>query len=190
MALPTYNKDKRKKSFQLLPCGAYVVEIIVAQEDKNRSNNGTHLTISFDIAEGEYKGFYKAQYDRNSNEDKKWPRDAIYYLTVPQEDSAPFVWDNWNTFFADLEDSNDGYVFKGKLKELKGKLFGGKFHLEQTEYNGKIYDHTRLRWTCPAEDVRNGKPGPMPKDKLISSNPTPSNDFLEVPEGTAEEIPF
>ena len=194
MALPTYDKTKRRKSFQILPKGAYVVTIKSAKEENNKSGVGTHLTIAFDIAEGEYKGFYQSQFESDTNEDKKWSRDAIYYVTVPNDNSPQYVWDNWNTFFADLEDSNGGFVFGGDVKTLKCKLIGGKFHNDQSEYNGNVYDHTRMRWTCPADDVRNGKPGKMPKDSLIvSSKPaagaTSSDDFMDLPEDN-EEFPF
>jgi len=193
MALPTYNKSKRRKSYNPLPKGAYVIEIKGAREDGNRNGSGSHLTIAFDIAEGEYAGFYQNQFDGNTNEDKKWPNDATYYLTIPSDNSQTFIWDNWNTFFADLEDSNNGYVFSGNPKDLKGKKIGGKFHIEQTEYNGNIYNHTRLRWTCVADDVRSDNAGQMPKDKLIEARvtvPTTDGGFVDVPEGVEEELPF
>lgn len=197
MALPTYDKSKRRKSFQQLPKGAYVIKIMTAKQIENKNSSGSHLAIAFDIAEGEYKDFYNNQFQRNTSEDKKWPNDAVYRLSVPGDNSKSYVWDNWNTFFADLEDSNNGFVFNGDTKTLKGKLIGGKFHIEQTEYNGNIYDHTRLRWTCVADDVRSGNPGQMPKDKLISgggrSTPPPETDengFMKILDGIDDEIPF
>lgn len=190
--LPTYDKNKRRKTFEALPKGAYVVKIMDAKEEPNKNNNGTHLTISFDIAEGEYVDFYARQYASNTSEDKKWSRDAVYMLGVPYDGCQSYIWDNWNTFFADLEDSNNGFVFVGDLRSLRGKVIGGKFHLEQSEYNGTIYDHTRLKWTCVADDVRNGKPGKMPNDKLITpSAPAPApNDWVSIPDGVEDELPF
>lgn len=168
MTLPKYDKSKRRKGFEPLPKGAYVIKILDVKEEPNRSGSGRHLTISFDIAEGEYKDFYAGQYRANSNEDKKWPNDAVYYLGVPDDGCKEYVWSNWNTFFADLEDSNNNFIFDGDhLADLKWKVIGGKFAIEQDEYNGNVYDHTKLRWTCVADDVRNGKPGQMPKDKKI-----------------------
>lgn len=191
MALPTYDKTKRRKSFEALPKGAYVLQIKDAKEEPNKSGNGSHLTVCFDIAEGEYKGYFQTMMENSTSEDKKWPYDARYYITVPADGCQTYVWDNWNTFFADLEDSNNGFVFGGDPKQLKGKLIGGKFHIEQTEYNGKIYDHTRLKWTCVADDVRNGKAGKLPNDKLIASAPkTDSEGFMTIPEGTDEEVPW
>ncbi len=191
MALPTYDKTKRKKTFEQLPKGAYVVVIKDAKEEQNKNNSGTHITICFDIAEGDYKGFYQNMLDNDTREDKKWSPDARFYISVPADGCQAFVWDNWNTFFADLEDSNNGFVFGGDLKTLKGKVIGGKFHLEQSKANdGTVYNHTRLKWTCVAEDVRQGKAGKMPNDKLIASTVSNLNDFVSVPEGTDDEIPW
>ena len=194
--LPSYDKNKRKKNFEALPKGAYVIKIMNAVEKPTKNNNGTYLEISFDIAEGEYEGYYEKQYKANTNEDKKWSYDAVYRLNVPTDDSKPFIWDNWNTFFADLEDSNGGFVFAGDTKSLRNKLIGGKFHIEQTSYNGNIYNHTRMKWTCVADDVRNNRAGRMPEDKLITADLSPkaatgSDGWLSVPEGvTDDELPF
>ena len=188
MALPKYDKTKRKKAFEQLPKGAYVICIKGAKEEPNRNGSGTHLTILFDIAEGEYAGIYKRQYDNNSNEDKKWPIDGTYYLNVPDDSSQQYAWDNWNTFFADLEDSNNGFVFNGEPKALKNKLIGGKFAIEQREFNGQIYDSTKLRWTCVADDVREGKAGKMPNDKLVKTDA--GKGFVPVDENADEDLPF
>ena len=197
MALPKYDKNKRRRQIERLPKDAYVCVIKNVREDKNKNGNGSHLTIAFDIAEGDYKNFYQEQFDNNSSEDKKWSQDAIYYLNVPGDNAPQWAWDNWNTFFADLEDSNNGWVFSGDVKSLKGKLIGGKFHIEQSEHDGKIYNHTRLKWTCVADDVRNDKFGSLPNDKFVkpskASKPEPQTDsegFMNIPEDADEEIPF
>ena len=198
MSLPTYNKSKRKSNtFEQLPKGAYVIKIMGAKEDTWPSGDKV-VRIAFDIAEGKYMGFYQAQFDRNANEDRQWPYDAVFNLNVPNDNSQPYVWDNWNTFFADLEDSNSGFIFDGDLKKLKGKVIGGKFHIEQTAKNGNVYDHTKMKWSCVADDVRNGKAGRLPNDKLIGTGRTTSktssasemDGFLSIPEGCEEELPF
>lgn len=194
MALPTYDKNKRRTAFQQLPKGAYVVKILSAKESKTTWGDN-QIELAFDIAEGEHAGFYKNQYESNTNEDKKWPFDAVFQLTIPNENSQDYVWTNWNTFFADLEDSNNGFRFSGDITSLKGKLIGGKFHIRQNEKDGKVYDHTRMKWTCVADDVRNGKAGKLPDDKLVNGNTSTSKDsdgtdWMNVPEGSEEELPF
>ena len=198
MALPTYDKSKRQtNNFEQLPKDAYVIKIMGAKED-TWGDGSKNIRIAFDIAEGKYAHFYQNQFDRNTNEDKQWPFDAVFTLNIPNDQSPEYVWRNWNTFFADLEDSNSGFVFDGDLKKLKGKLIGGKFHNKQTEKNGNVYDHIVMKWTCVAEDVRNGKAGRLPNDKLIGTGRTASktssasemDGFLSIPEGAEEELPF
>ena len=167
MALPTYNRNNRRRTFEPLPKAAYVVRIMSAKIVKDKNGND-QLVIAFDIAEGEYKDFYKGQFDRNTSEDKKWPIDAIFYLTIPHDGCADYVVTNYDSFFADLEDSNNGFVFTGDEKTLKGKLIGAKMHIRQTEFNGNVYNHTRMKWSCVADDVRKGKAGRLPNDKLVT----------------------
>ena len=189
MALPTYDKSKRKVAFQQLPKGAYVIRFLGAKIQKWPSGD-EYLSMAFDIAEGEYKGLYQAQFDSNQNPDKKWPFDAVFNLNVPHDGSQAWDWDNWNTFFADLEDSNNGFVFAGDVATLKGKLIGGKFAIEQSTYNGNVYDHTKLRWTCVAEDVRNNKAGKMPTDKLVDSHIPAGADASSFFEPVPSDVPL
>ena len=177
MALPTYNRNNRRKVFEALPKGAYVIKILSAKMTTS-SWGEEQIAIAYDIAEGEYKDFYKGQFDRNTSEDKKWPIDAIFYLTIPHDGCADYVVTNYDSFFADLEDSNNGFVFSGDEKALKGKLIGAKMHIRQTEYNGNVYNHTRMKWSCVADDVRNGKAGRLPNDKLVDSSGTSGNGSL------------
>lgn len=164
--LPTYNRNNRRQTFQQLPKDAYVVRILGAKIAQTKTGYD-QLVIQFDIAEGEYKDFYKSQYSRNTSEDKKWPNDAVFRLTIPYGNCPDYVMTNYDSFFADLEDSNGGFVFSGDEKSLKGKLIGAKMHIEQSEYRGQVYDHTRMKWTCIAEDVRTGNAGKLPNDKLV-----------------------
>ena len=195
MPLPTYNKSARRKTFEALPKGAYVVKIISAKQEAWPSGDQV-LRIAFDIAEGEYKGFYQKQFESDTREDKKWSFDAVFNLNVPKDGGQEYIRTNWNTFFADLEDSNNGFVFDGDIKKLKGKIIGGKFRIKQTQKDDKVYDHTELYWTCVADDVRSGKPGKLPNDKLIgkgsnrSRSTSGDDDFMTIPDDAEEELPF
>jgi hypothetical protein len=201
MALPKYDKSKRKSNNYIqLPKGAYVIVIKGVKMDKWPSGD-ERIAIAFDIAEGEYKGLYQSQFDSDTRSGKQWPYDAVFNLNVPTDSSEPWVWDAYNSFFADLEDSNNGFVFSGDLKTLKGKVIGGKFHNRQTEKDGNIYDHIVMKWTCIADDVRNNRAGKLPNDKLIgagtrasgasSSASSDSDGFMDIPDGTVdEELPF
>lgn len=194
MALPTYDRTKRHASFETLPKGAYVIKITGAKQETWPSGDSC-LRIAFDIAEGEYAGFYQKQYDANSNEDKKWPMDAVFSLDIPTESSEEYKWTNWNTFFSDLEDSNNGFRFDGDLRKLKGKIVGGLFHNKQSvgKKDGKVYDHIVMKWTRTVADIRSGRPIKLPNDVLKNgAGPSAgtSSDFMEIPEDAEEDCPF
>ena len=179
---------KEQRSFEPLPKGAYVIKFLNVKEEPNKSGNGTHLKISFDIAEGEYAGFYMDAYKNDTREDKKWSADATFYLTCPDDNSEQATVDGFNIFITAVEDSNEGYHWNWEEGTLKGKLVGAKFRNEQSEYNGKVYDHIKPKWFIKAQAVRDGKYGKLPNDVLV--NTKPAADFVNVPAIGPEEIPF
>ena len=185
-------KIKTGGLFDPLPKGAYVIKIIKAVEEQNRNTDGSHLKIAFDIAEGEYADYYKKQFDANVSEDKHWPYDGVYNLTVPDDNSPQWMIDNFGTFVSMLEESNDGYHWDWDEKKWKGLVIGALFRNEQSENNGNVYDHTRPHWFRSAQSVRDGKIGRLPKDKLIASVASSSSPdtFMNVPDGAADDIPF
>lgn len=191
--VPSYNKNDRKKHFERLPKGAYVCKILHLEEKESKKGNQM-IVINWDIAEGEYKDFYANQYKENTSEDKHWSYDAMVYLTIPYEGCQPFITEQWATFWANIEDSNNGYVFAGDEKKTEGKTFGAVMRNEQTEYNGNIYDHTRIAWTVVAQDVRDGKVKEA-SDKLIdtgsiNSGTASAEGFMATSPVTAEDLPW
>ncbi len=193
MKVPSYNKENRKTgggNFEQLPKGNYVCKIISVAGHTSKKTGKPMVKIAFDIAEGEYKDFYKKRFDEDDREDKKWPGDAVYYMTVPSDGCEAFITEQWDTFWANVEDSNNGYVFTGDENTVKGKVFGGIFRIEQTQVDsGQVYNHTRLFRTRIAQDVRDGKVTWSPKDKLVEYVPS-SADFVSVPEGLPSDLPF
>ena len=117
MKVPGYNKENRRQSFEQLPKGAYVCKILNIEAMKSKAGKDM-AKISFDIAEGDYKDFYTKQYQANTSEDKKWSYDAVTYLVLPYEGCDPFITQNWDTFWANVEDSNNGFVFDGDEKKV------------------------------------------------------------------------
>lgn len=197
MALPTFTRRERKARKEQLPKGAYVVKIMNAKEDT--VFNRQCISILFDIAEGEYAGFYQKQYEdaKKNGEDAVWPYDARLNVTIPNETSEQWVWDRYNEFFTAIEDSNDTYTFSSDLTKLKGKIFGGKFR--NRHKNG--YDNTQLQWTCSANDVRSGEALKyMPRDwtdgseapaRRSDNSNDPLDGFVNVSKKSDEiEIPF
>lgn len=195
--IPTYNRKNRRQNtgYTPLPKDAYVIRILSAKVTPTCKGTD-QLVMAYDVAEGTYKDHYKAAYERSRNEDKKWPADAVYRLTIPYPGCADWIQTGWDTFFADFEDSNMGFVFSGDEKALKGKIIGAKMRIEEwRSTSGDILQSTKMHWSAVADDVRQGRAGRLPKDKLIPKNEGAGNsndgldEFVAV-NGGKDEIPF
>lgn len=182
-----------------LPIGAYVCEIKNVKYVAGENGNSDRIDILFDITDGDHKDFFKNQYDANTSEDKKWKgRKSIY---VPKDDGSEK--DGWtkNSFAKwvnGFEDSNPGYKWDWKEDKWKGLKVGIIFGETGTVIEGKEILYTEPRFAC---DIKKVKDGSAPKAKFVAKNGytgtkqnNTSNDsgseFMNIPEGAAEEIPF
>lgn len=194
--------DEAKKAAQYtgsakLPAGAYIAEIKNVKYDNGQDGKSDMITVLFDIAEGEYKDFFKEQYDNNTNDDKKWKGRSVIY--VPVDDGSEK--DGWtkNSFAKwtnSFEASNPGYAWDWDENKWKGKKIGLVFRETGTVIDGKEVVYTEVAFPTDVETVRSGK-APEAKFKKrngytgngVASNA--SNDgFMDIPAGSAEEIPF
>lgn len=178
---------------QQLPRGGYVCKIIGAKPIETKF--GQSIKVAYDIAEGEYAGYFQAKYDANTNEDKKWP--GVFLLNVPTDDGSQQ--DGWTkrkfrTFTDALEDSNPGYHFDWDETKFKGKQVGYVFNYREFETSDGSTAWTPNPQNCMSvQKIRDGK-FKIPEDRHLknrsvapSTNP---NDFVNVPIGTDEEVPF
>lgn len=187
-----YEKTQAYGDYEALPKGGYVVKILGAELCSN--SVGQYVKISCDIAEGEYAGFYAKEYKTQQGEDKKWH--CNYLLNIPNDDRSEK--DNWTkrrfkTFTEALEESNPGYHFDWDEQKFKGKIAGGLFNEREYEKNdGSVGRATNLAAFCKVDKIRSGD-YKLPKDKILSSNNSSranSDDFMRVPDGLDEEMPF
>lgn len=195
-----YEEAKEAAKFiggERLPIGAYVCEVKNVKYVAGENGNSDRIDILFDIVDGDYKDFYKNQYENNTNEDKKWKgRKSIY---VPKDDGSEQ--DGWtkNSFAKwvnGFEDSNSGYKWDWKEEKWKGLKVGIVFGETGTVIDGKEILYTEPRFAC---DIKKVKDGTAPKAKFVakkgytgnkSDNTSDGSDFMTVPEGAEAEIPF
>ena len=193
-----FDRNDTYKDVERLPVGGYILKIMDAKEVTN--DWGNTLVISFDIAEGDHKDFFAANYKAQSGEDKKWK--GVYRLRVPKDDgSEQDAWTKrrFNTVIVNIEDSNPGYHWDWDEKKLKGKLIGALFNNKEYEFNGRHGFFTNCYGLVTTEKIRSGK-FEIPADTLLkpqaASNgyPTgavPGDDgFMNIPDGIDEELPF
>ena len=184
-----YNGFEAKTSSarEILPAGGYVAKIVSAKAEETQY--GDRLIVAFDIAEGEYAGFFKRDFDGNTNEDRKWR--GTLRLSLPTDDGTEI--DGWrvrsmNNFAGALEESNDGYTWDWNETKLKGKLLGVLFRNKEWEMNGRTGWTTEACSSTSAQRIRDGK-FKVPKDKpLANRTVVPSPAFAEVEDDG--EVPF
>lgn len=155
---------------EVLPAGGYVDKIMDAKVQEYTWGNV--LVLSIDVAEGDYRDFFRRDYQENTNEDKKWR--GTYRLNLPKDDGSEK--DEWtkrtfnNAIWA-IEESNPGYSWNWDERTLKGKTVGVLYRNKEWEMNGNTGWTTECCALASAEDIRNGK-FRMPKDKALPKKET------------------
>lgn len=138
-----WNEVEEVKGFEKLPAGGYVCGI-TAVEDKPAKE---YLYLEFDIAEGEYKNYYRGLYDSKGF----W---AAHFIKSYKEKALGF----FKKMLTAFEKSNPGFVFNNDEKLLKRKLIGLVLGYEEYLGNdGKIKERITVVDFLPAEDIRAGK---------------------------------
>lgn len=145
-----FNKDLFEKAeakefgdFETLELGGHELVILDAREYTSEVSGNTSLKVSVDIAGMDKQaGFFKKQYDENTNPEKKWPNGAVKYLSLKDEQIEYL-----KGFITAVENSNPGFKFddNGTWEQLKGKKIAGQFGLEEyIDSENKIRTATKL----------------------------------------------
>lgn len=145
-----FNKDLFEKAeakefgdFEVLELGGHELVILDAREYTSEISGNTSLKVSVDIGGMDKQaGFFKKQYDENTNPEKKWPNGAVKYLSLKDEQIEYL-----KGFITAVENSNKGFKFdnNGTWEQLKGKKIAGQFGLEEyTDSENKIRTATKL----------------------------------------------
>ena len=186
-----YDKAEVITSQEKLPAGGYVLRIMGAKTESTEW--GEKLIISFDIAEGEYKDFYSANYRAQTGEDKKWK--GVYRLNIPLGDGSDednLTMRRFKTAMTMIEESNSGYRWDWDENRLKGKFVGGVFRNKEYDFQGRRGFFTECAWLETADNIRTGKFKQAP-DKLLKQSGTArtsSADNLDVSVDDDGDLPF
>lgn len=191
-----YEKAQAYSDVERLPVGGYVLKIMDVKYQEN--DWGDVILLSFDIAEGEQKDFFAANYKAQTGEDKKWK--GTYRLRVPKDDGSEQ--DNWTmrrfkTVLGAFEDSNSGYHWNWDEQTLKGKLIGALFNNKEYKFNDKHGFFTNCHSLVTIGKIRSGK-FEIPADTLLKDNgqqnsgygKPDADGFMNIPDGIDEELPF
>ena len=157
-------KAERRTTREALPAGGYVAKILAAQVQTYTF--GDMLVLSFDIAEGEHKDFFKKDYAANQNEDKKWR--GTFRISIPKDDgSEKDAWSKaaFNDMIAVFE-ADPGFHWDWDETKLKGRTVGVLFRDKEWEWDGRTGWTTECCALTTAAEIRAGD-FKMPKDKPL-----------------------
>ena len=190
-----FKAEKAAGSREILPAGGYVCEIKTAKVEEYHSSKGdfSSLVLAIDVAEGQFAGFFKKDYEQNTNEDKKWR--GRYAISIPRDDGSEQ--DSWtkrtfNNFIWAVQESNPGFTWEWDEKKLKGKKLGVLFRNKEWEYNDKSGWTTEAAGSVSVEDIRTGNFKPL-KDKALNKDKPKEEtkpQFTEEPASNEDDLPF
>lgn len=128
--------------------GGYICQITSVEDDPDKE----YLKIEYDIAEGDFKGYYKELADSRGF----W---AGRYIRSYKPKALPF----FKRMCSAIAKSNPGFVFDGGSvnsdeKTLVGKLVG--LVLAEEEYmanDGDVKTRLYVYSECAVSDIKNGK---------------------------------
>lgn len=170
--------------YETIKLGGQVCKIKSAKVEKTKTDKDM-LVITYDIAEGENKGYFERRFDADNRNEKKWG--GVHRIMVLDNEGR------CNKFFkgftTSIEASNKGYKFKGDETTLKDKLFGAVFGREEYENTfGERKMATKIRYIRGIEGIENAE---VPKDKMLPEKGEAFEDFINsVNSNNNEDLPF
>ena len=175
---------------RILPAGGYICKILNAEETESR-NGKPMLKVSFDIDEGEFKGYFRDLFKgwkENSDDPAtvKWPFTGTKWVMFYNSEGKTNR--DFKSFCTALEDSgtkvwiNDTFDVNG----LRGATLGLIFRREEHEYNNARSWRTVPVGFRSVKTIEEGNFN-VPEDK-----PLPEPVLTETDSFTAldEDLPF
>lgn len=165
-----------------LPAGGYICKYTKVEDNSDKN----YLYMEFDIADGEFKGYYEELAVRFDF----WAGRCYRSYT---EKALPM----FKRMCSAVTKSNKGFIFDGNEhcdeSTLVGKKVGIVLGEEEYEGNdGNVKTRLYVAREVSIEDIKNNN-FKVPELKKLAGATTPNktaNDFVNIPEGTEEEIPF
>ena len=167
-----------------LPAGAYVCKIKAVRDIPEKE----YLKVIYDIAEGEYAGYYGAI--RLDHPDWEW---VGAYVKSYKSAALPM----FKRFCSAVSKSNGAFVFDGGSinsdeSTLVNKQIGLLFQEEEYYSNsGDIRTRLTVKSEFPIDKLEDQKVPEIKRLKKEAQNAAPvPTDFMSIPETDAKEIPF
>lgn len=183
---------KETNGSKALPADGYVCKIMAAKMELAKSSGLPMVVIQFDIAEGEYKQYFRNKYlnAKNYNPDTKWQGVG----RIPAVDAEGKARKGFNSFCGAVEKSNDCKLPTDDelfLASLKDKYIGIIFGREEYRGNdGQNHWSTKPKFYRSVQTIESGN-FTIPDDEPLQDNFYNAADAYADSFAQAEsELPF
>lgn len=164
--ISNWENIQESTSFKRLAPGGYIVKLLNVEDHPDKE----YLKISFDIVEGDEKGYFKKQYDNDKRETRKWPNAGSFIRSY--KDSAASM---FKGFVGAVERSNKGYSWDFNEKTLVGKLVGLIISDEQYQnQKGQIRERNYVAAVRSVDIIKKGEFDVPPLKELDGSKIQPT----------------
>jgi len=189
---PKDYEDVKLSSDRILPAGGYVCKILKAEETTS-STNKAMLKVAFDIAEGDFKDFFRNMFDAwkagaDDPQSVKWPFTGTKWILLLDTEGKTNR--DFKSFCTSLEDDgtevwvNDMF----NVDALKNAEIGIIFRREEHEYQNTRSWRTVPCWFRSADSIRGGD-FTVPEDKPLAPK-TAGYDLPDSFSAAEDDIPF
>lgn len=191
-----YDEAKAGGDFTPVELGGHHLVIKQVSEKMNK-NNQPMIVVLFDFAQNDAQaGYFMEAFKNDIRPDKKWPNQATQYINV--YDNEGKTTRGFKTFTTCVEHSNAGFTTQWGDKfceQFKNKNIGGVFGEQLDFYNGKKIKKRVLRWFTSSDKVADAQIPDVTetaayKNRGNAGVPVPGGDFMSIPDGIDEELPF
>lgn len=158
-----------------LPAGAYACKIIEVIDKPELQ----YHEVYFDIAEGEFKGYFAAL---QASSGKNYGVIRRSYKT----NALPF----FKGYIVAIEKSNPNYVWNWDEKTLSGKFCAVSFRDEEYLKDGEVKVMAKPDEIRSLQALRAGEIKIQPLKKLERPIPTPTIEVAKVTEISDDDLPF
>ena len=171
-----------------LPAGGYICKILKAWCETT-PNGSEQLVLALEIADGNYAGFFKKQYEtrKANNPNAAWGCIFKQFTLGIDGQTNPF----FKGMLKSIEESNAGYKWNWQEATLANRMIGMIFREEEfIAQDGSIKTTVRPAFARSVERIRNGVDVPEIKRlNNVQTNATPLQNagFTEVNDS---DLPF
>lgn len=191
-----YDEAKAGGDFTPIELGGHHLVIKQVNERKNK-NGGDMIVVLFDFAQNDKQpGYFMEQFKNDIRPDKKWSNQATQYINVYDSDGKTSR--SFKTFATCVEHSNTGFTTQwgdNFCQQFKDKKIGGVFGEQMDFYNGEAKKKRVLRWFVSSDRVADAQIPEISETAAYKDNKnnvpaSGSNDFMNIPDGIDEPLPF